>query len=236
MKKVLLIVAFVLTLISFNHLDATNPPRARVAIVNLVDTTLTHVYGNRFYASSFKDQLFDYGNYTIDQLTGMLAATDIEVTQVTAPKYVNKKALLNFFGNPSVKLRMWMDSLKTKYNADFLVMIVKKFAPEHSIGYRFLQNKQYGVATYMNYPDALSFFSFVGYYIFSTHTMKQIKISPKYDQYVLMDLRLDDRMSYREMKHLPQKYLSLTYDKMKNIADLRNVEIKRRLLEYLNEH
>ncbi|MFP4471674.1 MAG: hypothetical protein ACLFPE_13400 [Bacteroidales bacterium] len=207
----------------------------KVAIANMLDSSMTHVYGNRFYATSFQKDVFDYGKYTVEQLELMLEASGMEMVEVEAPLYVNKMAFYNFFGAPSQQIKAWLSALDHNLDADFLIVINRKFAPDDDLSYRFLQKKEYGLATYLNYPDALSFFSFVGYHIFSVKTMKELHLNINHDQYVLIDMRLDNRMTYDEVKEVPEKYLDLAVDKMINIVDTRNVEIKRRLLEHLNK-
>lgn len=208
--------------------------RAKVAVVSFIDTTVTHVYGNRWYSTTFDMDIFNYGAETISGLTSILGDANLEVIQVNAPSKINKMALFNVLGHPSKELEKWFASLAGDLDVDFLVMVVKKFEPENKISHRFLNGKQYGIATYATYPDAINIFSFVGYYIFDVKTSEEIKINNNHDQYLLMDLRLDHRMTYRELKDLPQKYIDLTRDKMKQIVNTRNVEIKRSLLEYLN--
>lgn len=213
----------------------TQEARARVAVVSMIDTVATHVYGNRWYSSSFKKDIFNYGEETYLGLTNILGTANLEVIEVYTPDYINKMALLNLFNDPSKGMEQWFDELKDKLQIDFLVVVLRKFEPENKISHRFLNGKQYGVGTYSRYPDAINIFSFVGYHIFDIEKSQEIKINKNHDQYLLMDLRLDKRLTYPELKDLPQKYLDLTRDKMRQVVNTRNVEIKRSLLEYLNE-
>jgi hypothetical protein len=129
-------------------------------------------------------------------------------------------------------MQQWFDALAQE--VDFVVIITKKFDPENKISHRYLNGKQYGIGTYAKYPDVISIFSFVGYYIFDVKTKQEIHLNRKNDEYLLMDIRLDERMSYHELKDLPEQYLNLTSDKLQQIINMHNLEIKRTLLEYLN--
>jgi len=233
MKKNFLFFVFVVLMLSSIQAQVQTV-RAKVAVVSMIDAVVTHVYGNRWYSSAFEKNIFDYGDATCEGLSEILGDANMEVLVVDAPTWINKMALMNVFGKPSKDLEKWFAMLKNEHGVDFLVLIVRKFEPENKISHRYLNGKQYGIATYTTYPDAISIFSFVGYYIFDVDTVREIKINRNHDQYLLMDLRLDKRMSYRELKDLPQKYLDLTRDKMQQIVNTRNVEIKRSLLEYLN--
>ncbi len=233
MKKSFLICICFFVLFSSTRLNAQNI-RAKVAVVSMIDTVVTHVYGNRWYSTTFKKDIFNYGNKTIAGLTNILEASNISVVEVQTPVWVNKMALLNLVGKPSKDLKRWFEILKEELDADYLVIIFKKFEPENKISHRFLNGKQYGVATYANYPDAINMFSFVGYYIFSIGKAEEIKINANHDTYLLMDLRLDNRISFKKLIDLPDKYLKLTRDKMQNVVNTRNVEIKRALLQHLN--
>lgn len=225
-----LIIAIVIPAVS-----SAQEKRAKVAVVSVIDTMLTHVYGNRWYSSAYEKDIYNYGKETIKGLTSILGDANLEVVEVDMPSWINKMSLFNVLGKPSKPMEKWFEILKIDLDADFLVMVVKKFEPENKISHRFLNGKQYGIATYTKYPDAINIFSFVGYYIFDIDNSDEIRININHDQYLLMDLRLDNRMSNRELKDLPQKYLDLTRDKMTQIVNTRNVEIKRSLLEYLNQ-
>lgn len=209
-------------------------PRSKIAVVSLVDTVLTHVYGNKWYASAFDKDIFDYGQNTVDGLTKIMGEANIPVTLVQIPEWINRMSLKNVLDKPSKGLRKWMEMLKEDLDVDYLVMVVKKFDPENKVSHRFLNGRQYGIGTYANYPDAISLFSFVGYYIFSLDQGKEIKINANHDCYLLMDIRLDKRMSFKELIDLPQKYLDTTTDQMQLLVDTRNIEIKRAILEDMN--
>ena len=233
MKNSLFIGICFFILFSSTRLNAQNI-RAKVAVVSMIDTVATHVYGNRWYSSPYKKNIFNYGNKTVEGLSNILEASNISVVEIQKPAWVNKMALLNLLGKPSKDLHRWFEILKEELDVDYLIIIFKKFEPENKISYRFLSGKHYGVATYANYPDAINIFSFVGYYIFSIDTAEEIKIDANQDTYLLMDLRLNNRMSFKELINLPEKYLKLTSDKMQNIVNAKNIEIKRALLQHLN--
>ena len=213
----------------------TTLPRAKVAVVNLADTVVSHIYGNRWYSITFEKDIFNYYRETTTGLTNILSASNMAVTTVPPSPKLNRMSLLNFVGKPTKNMISWFEALHEEKHIDFVVIIFRKFEPENKISHRFLNGKQYGVGTYSKYPDALSIFSFIGYYIFDTRNNRQININKNHDQYILTDIRLNNRMSYPELKDLPQKYLDLTVDKLTQIVNTRNVEIKRALLEYLNQ-
>lgn len=233
MKKLFLLAILVMACF-VNIMGQAIESRARVAVVNLADTVLTHVYGNRWYSTTFEKDIFNYHRETTNGLTNILSASNIDVTAADAPQFINRMALLNLVGKPTKDMLTWFDVLNEKRDIDFVVILIRKFEPENKISHRFLNGKQYGISTYATYPDAISLFSFVGYYIFDTRNHEQVKINNNHDQYILTDLRLNNRMTYYELKDLPQKYLDLTVDKLRLIVNTRNVEIKRALLEYLN--
>lgn len=233
MKKIFLLgflIVFGLQVISAQQSN----PRATVTVVNLADTVMTHVYGNRWYSTTFEKHLFNYYQETTRGLTDILGAANMNVTTTPAPAFINRMSLLNLVGKPSKEMERWFDTLHSKQGVDFVVFILRKFEPENKISHRYLNGKQYGIGTYSRYPDAISMFSFIGYYIFDTRNYQEVHINHNHDQYILTDLRLNHRMSFRELKDLPQKYLDLTVDKLRIVVNTRNVEIKRTLLEYLN--
>jgi hypothetical protein len=232
-----LIFPFLLLLFSCAFPAETKPQetRARVAVVSLIDSTATHVYGNRWYSTSYKIDIYNYGRETIEGLANILEPANMEVIGFETPEWINKMSLLNLLGKPSKPMEKWFDILMKENDVDILVMVVKKFEPENKISHRYLNSRQYGIGTYTTYPDAISLFSFIGYYIFDTKSGTEIKINKNHDKYLLTDIRLDNRMTYHELKDLPEKYLDLTRDKMRQVVRTRNVEIKRALLEYLNQ-
>jgi hypothetical protein len=227
----LLILTF---LISFGNAQ-TKAPQLKLAVVNLADTVISHIYGNRWYSTTFEKDNFNYYRETTRGLENILPASIFSVTTAQPSPDINRMALLNLAGKPTKSMTAWFDDLHRNEGIDFVVIVFRKFEPENKISHRFLNGKQYGVGTYSKYPDAVSMFSFIGYYIFDTRTYEEIKINKNHDQYILTDLRLNNRMSYRELKDLPQKYLDLTVDKLTQIVSTRNVEIKRALLEYQNK-
>ncbi len=231
-------IKYLLNLILFGLLffgtdaQATEPP-VKVALVNLADTTATHIYGNRWYSTSFEKDILNYGKETYLGLSEILGAANIDVVIRDFPTNINRKSFFNVMDKPGKAMEQWFDEMAGE--VDFVILITKKFEPENKISHRYLNGMQYGIGTYASYPDVISIFSFVGYYIFDVEAKKEIHLSRKDDQYLLMDIRLDKRMSYHELKNLPQQYLNLTRDKMHQIINMRNVEIKRTLLEYLNQ-
>jgi hypothetical protein len=232
MKSRLLIPVFVCFLFSASAISAQEA-RSKIAVVSLIDTMLTHVYGNKWYASAFEKDIYDYGQHTIDGLTKIMGEANISVTEVQIPEWINRMSLKNVLDKPSKGLQKWMKILKEDLDVDYLVMVVKKFEPENKVSHRFLNGRQYGIGTYANYPDAISLFSFVGYYIFSLDQGREIQLNTNHDCYLLMDIRLDKRMSFKELIDLPEKYLDTTTDQMQLLVDTRNLEIKRTILEDL---
>jgi len=213
--------------------QATEPP-VKVALVNLADTTATHIYGNRWYSTSFDKDILNYEYESFLDLSEILDPANMEVVSLDFPASINRKSFFNVIDQPGKAMEKWFDDLRG--SIDFVIIISKKFDPENKISHRYLNGAQYGIGTYARYPDVISIFSFVGYYIFDVRAKEEIHLNRKDDQYLLMDIRLNERMSYHELKNLPEQYLKLTSDKMRQIIHMRNVEIKRRLLEYINQN
>jgi hypothetical protein len=227
-----LISLFLICLLHWSEPLQANEPPIKVALVNITDSTATHIYGNRWYSTSFEKDIFNYGYESYLGLSEILGAANIDVVIRDFPSSINRKSLFNIVDKPGKAMQQWFDALAQE--VDFVVIITKKFEPENKISHRYLNGRQYGIGTYAKYPDVISIFSFVGYYIFDVKTKQEIHLNRKNDEYLLMDIRLDERMSYHELKDLPEQYLNLTSDKLQQIINMHNLEIKRTLLEYLN--
>lgn len=131
---------------------------------------------------------------------------------------------------------MWLADLRSKYDADILIMINRKFIPEEKMSERFLEKQQYGLATYLYAPDVLSVFSFVGYSIFSVKDMKAIKMNSNHDKYVVTDIPLERSLSVDELRIVLDEYLKIAKEQLKYITDTRNMEVERVVMEYLDKH
>ncbi|MCF8366940.1 MAG: hypothetical protein K9H16_14220 [Bacteroidales bacterium] len=231
MKIIFQFLLILVVTLTFPEMHAQNQPKAKVVIVNMLDSMASHVYGDRFNASIQEKDIFDYGKYSVDEITRMLEKSGFEVIGAEAPLYYRTAALQNFIGQPGQKTKMWLSYLNSEYDADYLVIIKHKFIPEENQNERFLEKQQYGLATYLYAPDVLSVFSFAGYYIFSVKEMKAVKINSNHDQYVIVDIPLEMAMSAQELKSVPEKYLNMAVDHLKYIADTRNAEIERAILQ-----
>lgn len=233
MKKLSFILTLVLGLFINTGIYAQNPPKARVLIVNISDSMAIHVYADRFNASTQNKDIFDYGKYSINHFTEAFNKSGLELVQVEAPFYFRTATLINFLNAPTQKTKLWLADLRSKYDADFLVVIRRKFVPEEKLDDRFLGNQQYGLATYLFAPDVLSVFSFVGYYIFSLKDLKAVKMNSNHEKYVITDIPLGKALSTDELINVPSKYLGMAEDQLKYIADTRNLEVERVVLNYL---
>ncbi len=201
----------------------------------MTDSTASHVYGDRFNAEIQAIDIFDYGKYSLDNLTADFEASGIEVIEIGTPLYFKKAVLFNFIGFPTQQTKMWLADLQSKYDADFLILINRKFVPEENISKRFLEKQQYGLATYQYAPDVLSVFSFVGYSIFSVKDMKAIKMNSNHEKYVITDIPLERSLDRSELSEVPDEYLKMVTGYLKYIADTRNMEVERVVLEYLDK-
>jgi hypothetical protein len=210
-------------------------PSPRIAIVNQVDSLATHVYVDPMHIMSNTKDIFDYGEYSVKDLISKFEASEIEAFELTTPDWFRNKAYLNFFGKPSTKFKSWLTTLKQQYGVDYLIVILHKWNPDPDINFKFLNRKHYGIATYATNRDAITLFSFVGYWIFSTDDFSEIKLNPNHDRYVITNVSLLDRMSFVELRELPDEYYKLTSDKLRNVADTRNAEIWRVMNQEIKE-
>jgi hypothetical protein len=96
-----------------------------------------------------------------------------------------------------------------------------------------LDGRLYGIASYAT--NAVTLYSSVGYYIFSTETLTEVKVNSNHDKYVIVRDGLEERLSFREIMNLPDRYFTLCKDKLRNVADTRNVEIRRVMHEEVGE-
>ncbi|NCA85502.1 MAG: hypothetical protein EOM83_08005 [Clostridia bacterium] len=209
------------------------PPR--VAFVNLADTAAIHISGNRWYSDANAVDEFNYADYSANELTRMLSQSAMEVVEVPAPQWLNPNMLFSVFGQPSKGLLRMFEMLKQEYQADYVVLLTKKYEPDNPVAHRYLGNHQYGVGTYSAFPDVISVFSFVGFYLFDITAQKQISTSSRTDQYLLMDIRLERRMTNPQLKNLPQEQLDLMREKLTINANRHLIEIRRSLHEYSNQ-
>gem|GEM_PF-2014188 len=235
MKKFLPFLVVFFVFVNSSLLFAQNPPKAKVMIVNMADSSATHVYGDRFNAKIQEVNVFDYGKYSVDEISRVLRKSGCDVIALEAPIYYRSADLQNFIGQPSKIARMWLADIQSKYDADFLIVIKHKFIPDENLSDRFLEKQQYGLATYLYAPDVLSVFSFVGYYIFSLKDQKNVKINPNHDRHVILDIPLESPMTGLELKVVPQEYQDMAGEQLRYIADTRNAEIERVILETISK-
>lgn len=230
-----LLIPLILLVLAFPA-TAQSPPSLRVAVADITGKTARHVYANWFNAYKTPLDIFDYGSYTISQLQKSLANDNIEVFETVPPYMIENSPITNFFGGPSKFMKYWLNNLARESDADYLILIDRKYIPEKNLSHRFLDKTDYGVATYLDNPGELVVFSFVGYYIFSVRDMKLIRINSNHDRYVIRTIKLDQKLNYDELKNLPQEYLNMAVAELKNIADTRNLfitEILKEKMKYL---
>ena len=145
------------------------PPK--IAIVNQVDTQVTHVYVDPWHNMQFRKDVFDYGAYSVKELLGIFDRAHIDAIELQTPIWFNRMNYMNLFGKPSRQIKAWLTSLKSQYDVDYLIVILHKWYPDPEINYGFLDGRQYGIASYATNANAVTLYSFVGYYIFSTETL-----------------------------------------------------------------
>jgi len=226
MKKIrLIIVCGMLALLSITSFPQVHTPK--IAIANQVDSLLTHVYVDPWHNMYNTKDIFDYGKYSVKELIGKFEASKIEAFELYTPPWLNNMTYMNFIGKPSNQLKTWLTTLKQQYDVDYLIVILHKWNPDPDINFKFLNQKHYGIASYSSNRDAITLFSLVGYWIFSTDDFREIELNPNHDRYVITNVSLIDRLSFRELKGLPDSYYQLTSDKLRNVADTRNAEIWR---------
>jgi hypothetical protein len=199
----------------------------KIAIVNQVDSLATHVYVDPMHVMSNTQDIFDYGEYSVKELIGKFEASQIEALELHTPVWFNNMSYMNFIGKPTKQFKAWLTTLKQQYDVDYLIVILHKWNPDPDINFKFLDQKHYGIASYSTNRDAITLFSLVGYWIFSTGDFREIQLNSNHDRYVITNVSLIDRLSFREIKDLPDTYYQLTRDKLRNVADTRNAEIWR---------
>jgi hypothetical protein len=181
------------------------------------------------------EDIFDYGAYTVKELIGKFSGSSIEAVELETPVWFNKLVYMNFFGKPSRQFKAWLTTLKKQHDVDYLIVVLHKWNPDPDINFGFLNGVHYGIASYATNQNAVTLFSLVGYYIFSTNTFEEIALNPNHDRYIITNVGLLDRLSFRETMKLPDKYYKLCKDKLRNVADTRNAEIWRVMLEEVGE-
>jgi len=223
--KILRILLGLLVLQTISGIAQESSPK--IAIVNQVDTLVTHVYVDPWHNMSNTKNIFDYGEYSVEQLIGKFDASEIDAFELSTPIWFNRMSYMNFIGKPSRQFKAWLTTLKQQYDADYLIVILHKWNPDPDINFKFLNGKHYGIATYSTNRDAITLFSMVGYWIFSTDDFREIKLNPNHDKYVITNVSLLEPLSFKELRDLPDSYYKLTMDKLRNVADTRNAEIWR---------
>ena len=207
----------------------------KIAIVNQVDSMVTHVYADPWHNMKKRKDVFDYGAYSVKELISKFDGSNIEAIELETPIWFNKVAYINFFGKPSRQFKAWLTSLKRQHDIDYLIVVLHKWNPDPNINFQFINGIHYGIVTYATNQNAVTLFSLVGYYIFATGTFDEITLNPNHDRYVITNVGLLDRLSFRETMKLPDKYYKLCKDKMRNVADTRNAEIWRVMLKEIGE-
>jgi hypothetical protein len=232
MKKIQLLFLLALLISATINVFAANPPHTKIAIVNLVDTSATHVFGNLFDATYTPSNIIDYGNYSIEALTQIMSNENMELTEIEAPYDFNDITYVSFVGTPSNKVKLWLAMLQSNHEFDYVIVMVRKFVPNEKINSKYLEGQQYGFATYLETPDFFSVFSFVGYYIFSVDKMKLVRMNSNHDKYVVLDIPFERDLNSDELANPPEKYQEMAKAKLLEIIDTRNLEIKRSIVDY----
>ena len=207
----------------------------KIAIVNQVDSVVTHVYVDPWHNMKNRKDIFDYGAYSVKELISKFDGSNIETVELETPIWFNKMNYMNFFGKPSRQFKAWLTTLKKQHDVEYLIVILHKWNPDPDINFEFINGIHYGIATYATSQNAVTLFSLVGYYLFSTDTFEEVALNPNHDRYMITNVGLLDRLSFRETKNLPDSYYQLCKDKMRNVADTRNTEIWRVMLEEVGE-
>lgn len=219
-------------LILMNPLSAQYFEGIKVAIADMTRSTGTHVYATEFNDYRTPIDVFDYGKYTIAQLKADQEKLGLNVIETEVPMYYENISILNFIGKPTREIKSWLSQLSRDADADYLILIKRKFIPDKDLSHRYLGRAEYGVATFLDIPDELWIFSFLGYYIFSVRDQKLIHINPNHDRYVLKRLKLNTKLSSDERKNLPPYDLEMVEAELRYIADSRLLFIEEMLKEY----
>jgi len=233
MFRIFLVFGVFVSLAEFGFSQSDSP---RIAIVNQVDTAVTHVYVDPWQHNlQTKKDVFNYGAYSVKELVSKFNGSSIDAVEMNTPIWFHKMVYMNVIGKPSKQFKAWLTTLKQQENIDYLIVMVHKWNPDPEINYKFLDGRHYGIASYATNTHAITLFSLVGYYIFSTETFKEIKLNPNHDRYVITNLSLLETLSFKETNDLPPSYYKLTKDKLRNVADTRNAEIWRVMLKEIEE-
>jgi hypothetical protein len=232
MKKVIfLIVSGIFVLHALTAFPQSKP--VRIAIVNQVDTLATHVYFDPLHNIENPKNIFNFGAYTVDDLTSRFSGSQIETIELEMPFWFPKMSYKNFVGKPTKKLKTWLTMLKQQQDIDYLIVILHKWNPDPDVNFGFLDGIHYGIVSYATTRHAITLFSFVGYYIFSTKDFREVHLNPNHDRYVITNVSAMNAMSFKELINLPDSYLNLCRDKLRNIADTRDTEIWRVMMKEL---
>jgi hypothetical protein len=207
----------------------------RIGIVNLADSVVTHVYFDPMHNIYRTEDIFDYGDYTVNDLISRFSGSQIEAVKLSTPFWFGRMDYLNFVGKPTKKLKAWLTALRQQNDIDYLIVVLHKWNPDPDINFKFLDGKHYGIVSYATNRYAITLFSLVGYYIFSTKDFSEVSLNPNHDKYVITNVSLIDGMSFTQLMNLPDQYFKLCQDKLRNIADTRDTEIWRVLMEEINK-
>jgi len=208
----------------------------RIAIVSQVDTAVTHVFVDPWGRAIIPvPGLFDYGAYNVQKLSELLEREHFEIVRLETPVWFNPKNYINFIGKPSRQFKSWLTSVKQQQDVDYFIVILHKWNPDPELKYKFLDGVQYGIASYSTDPHMITIFSGVGYYIFSTQKLSEVKLNSNHDRYVITNVTVPEGLPFNEIRSLPDKYYRLCKDKLRNIIETRDAEIRRVMIREIRK-
>ncbi len=215
----------------------------KFAVVNKLDRQLTHLYVT---SSSNENDIpttynFSLGDYIIDEVKRVMDTmntrlhTNYEVISLDIPKEFNPKlGYFNVVGKPLKKIRQWSKQIHKEDNVWYVIIIDSHF-PRPDSKDKFLTGYDYGIATYDNLNNLITYFTMVRYIVFRTEPVTEVEWEYKTNyakDLLLFDFHLDEIMTLEERQKIPDEHLIFT---IQNITEMSLIQVEKILRSIVHD-
>ncbi len=225
----------------FNFITATAQVSVtRLAFISDIDSSMTHLYvGESDYDHIPTYYPFDLNEYiklefqrVFDTINAQFG-TNYEFMNLELPVELNTATgLLNFSGKPKRKLKKYIEDKCKQEHFDYVLILTSQSLNPNSRD-AFLNAYDYGLASYINYNNLLTYFTLIEFFLYSTDPLVEINYEYRTNymrDVKVFDFRLDENISLEERKTISVDHLEFATENIKEMTSIKIEKILKALL------
>lgn len=242
--KIISLVIFLHVFLQFQSLNAQDQ-NISIGIISDIDSSFTHLYeARKDHHNQIKKYPFNLNEYIFSEFSRVIDTVNLlfrknyQVISYPLPDNYRKiNGLLNFFGKPNKNTKDYIEELGKEEGLDYAIVIsFKALGPESENTH--LNPHDYGIASYESYPDLLTYFTLIEFFLLKTGPAEEINFD--YPTNLAKDVKyfdfiLEEDLTPEERINLPEHHIDFAIKTVMEMAGIKIEKLLRIILQKISQ-